>query len=51
MSRVVFGGSWVVSQRSARETSCHGSTTGNRYRALGLRIARSPMQRMVRCRE
>jgi formylglycine-generating enzyme required for sulfatase activity len=51
MSRVVFGGSWVVFPRRARVAYRSSYTPGYRYYALGLRIARSPVQRMNRCRE
>jgi len=46
--KVVFGGSWISSSRKARVAIRNRSTPDNRYYGLGLRLARSPEQKMAK---
>ena len=48
MKKVSFGGSWGLSPRVARVALRDGPTPGHRLSDLGLRLARSPVQRMGR---
>ena len=51
MPIAVYGGSWSDAPLYARFIGKDWNLIRRRTRSLGLRIARSPMQRMNRCRE
>lgn len=44
--KLIFGGSWHRHSRPARVASRLGTTTDNCLIHLGLRLARTPVQRM-----